>query len=99
MIPSATIVIVSLEELAKAIEEIQRKAVDGTIVPLFVDYQNSRVIIGSTSISSSPAKMEVSGGDLKVVTTGYGVIVPNRSGTQYYRIMVEDDGAISANPL
>lgn len=79
--------------------EILRRAIDGTVPPLFVDSTNQRVIIGGTSASASPAKQEVTGGDIKVVDAGSGIIIANRSGTQYYRIVMEDDGRISADPL
>ena len=92
-------VLVTIDELASAILELQRRAVDGTVVPLFVDYTNQRIVIGGISVSASPAKVEIVAGDLKIVTAGSGVIIPNRSGTAYYRIIMEDDGAIAADPI
>lgn len=92
-------VLVSIDELASAILELQRRAVDGTVVPLFVDSTNQRVVIGGTSVSASPAKFEIASGDIKVVAAGSGIILSNRSGTAYYRILVDDDGAIAADPL
>lgn len=90
---------VSILELASAVAEILRRGVDGTVVPLFVDSVNQRVIIGSTAVSASPAKVEVNGGDLKIVDAGSGVIISNRAGTKYYRIIMENDGALAADPL
>ena len=90
---------VNIEELASAILEIMRRGVDGTVVPLFVDYENQRVVIGGTAVSASPAKFEVASGDIKVAAAGSGLILSNRSGTQFYRIVMEDDGAIAADPL
>lgn len=79
--------------------EILRRAVDGTVVPLFVDYSNNRIIIGGVSASASPATIEVAQGDIKVVSAGSGIILSNRGGTQYYRLVVENDGALSVDPL
>lgn len=86
-------------ELAAAIAEILRRGVDGTVVPLFIDSINQRVIIGATEISAAPAKIEVNGGDLKIVDAGSGVIIPSRNGSTYYRLIMENDGAISADPI
>lgn len=84
-------------ELAQAIAEILRRGVDGTVVPLFVDAINQRIIVGATAASSNPAKAEISGGDIKVVDGGSGVIIPTRSGNSYYRLLMEEDGTISAD--
>ena len=79
--------------------KILSKAIDGSVVPVFVDYTNQRVIIGGTSISAAPAKFEIVSGDLKIVTAGSGVIIPNRAGTQFYRLIMENDGTLSVDPL
>lgn len=85
--------------LIQVIQEILRRAVDGTNVPLFVDYNNQRVIIGSTSASAAPAKFEVSGGSVKVVTQGQGFIVRADNSANFYMIGVtevtNDDGTVS----
>lgn len=39
--------------------------------------------------------INITNGDLKIVTAGRGVILPNRAGTAYYRLLIENDGAIS----
>lgn len=86
--------------LYQLLVDVLRKAVDGTRRPLFVDEINQRVLVGAIGPSASNiGKVEVTGGDVKVVTTGYGVVIPNRSGTAYYRLIMEDNGAISADPL
>lgn len=91
------IVSVNLGELSSAISEIQRRGVDGTTVPLFVDTVNQRVIIGGTEVSANPAKVEINGGDLKIIDAGSGVIIPSRDGLNYYRLIMENDGAIAAD--
>ena len=88
-----------INDVLVALQEIIRRAVDGTGVPIFVDVPNQRIIIGGTSSSSSTSKLEVVGGDVKIYTAGSGVIIPDRSGLRYYRVLIEDDGAVSADPL
>lgn len=58
-----------------------------------------RAIDGSINPANISVTVNITNGDIKVVTAGYGLVVPNRSGTQYYRILMEDNGAISADPL
>lgn len=58
-----------------------------------------RAVDGTTSPISFNGTVTITGGDLKIVTAGKGIIIPNRSGTQYYRLIMEDNGAISADPL
>ena len=96
---NAPVPIVQDSQLYQLIAILLQKAIDGTVVPLFVDYVNQRILIGTTAVSASAAKVEVVSGDVKIVTAGYGLIVPNRGGTQYYRILMENDGRISADPL
>ena len=98
---SLSVGIPNLEDtgLYQVLSKIITKAIDGTRSPLFVDEVNTRVIVGAIAASASPARCEVVGGDVKVVTAGYGVIVSNRGGTRFYRLIVENDGAISADPL
>ena len=85
----APVIAVNVEELQSALLEVQRRAVDGTVVPLFVDYVNQRVLIGSSAVSASPAKVEITSGDLKIITAGRGVILPAAGGSgNYYRVEV-----------
>lgn len=63
------------------IEEIIRRAVDGTIVPLYVDYQNQRVIIGSIRSKASDSKVQIHNGDLEIIDWTKGVILPDKNGT------------------
>lgn len=89
-----------VEELLPVLQEIIRRAVDGTVVPLFVDTANQRILVGASEASTSNiGKVEITGGDLKVISSGYGVILPNRAGTAYYRLIIDNDGAIAADPL
>lgn len=39
--------------------------------------------------------INITNGDLKIVTAGRGVILPNRAGTANYRLLIENDGALS----
>ena len=88
------------EGLLGALLEIVRRAIDGTVPPLVVDQTNQRVLIGTTSATtSSIGKVEVKGGDLKIVDAGNGLILSNRAGTAYYRLVVDNDGALSVDPL
>lgn len=86
--------------LYQFLTDILRRAVDGTRRPLVVDEVNQRVLVGAAAASTTNiGKVEVTGGDVKVISTGYGVVIPNRSGTAYYRLIMEDNGVISADPL
>lgn len=49
----------------------------------------------STTQMNVANTINITNGDLKIVTAGRGIILPNRSGTAYYRIVVEDDGVLS----
>lgn len=61
--------------------EVGRRAVDGTVVPLFVDYTNNRVLIGATVASTSNiGKVEITG-DVRVLGTANGIILPDAGGT------------------
>ena len=80
------------DEIKQLLQEILRRSIDGTVVPLFTDTTNQRVLVGSASASATPAKMEVNGGDLKIIGGGNGLIIPTRDGTKYYRIVMENDG-------
>lgn len=94
-----------IEDLLPVLQEIIRRSVDGTVVPLVIDNANSRVYIGATAPSSGTAgKVEITGGDLKIVTPGYGILIPSRDGTKWGRLILENpDGngnmTISADPI
>lgn len=49
----------------------------------------------STTQMNVANTINITNGDLKIVTAGRGIILPNRAGTAYYRLMVENDGSIS----
>jgi hypothetical protein len=89
-----------VEDLLPVLQEIVRRSVDGTVPPIIVDVANQRILIGaSTATTTNIGKVEITGGDLKIVSGGYGLIIPNRAGTAYYRLVIDNDGAISADPL
>lgn len=82
------------EDAIPVLMELMRRAVDGTVIPLFVDYTNNRVIIGATAISSSPVgSLEVAGGDIKIVTTGKGLLLPTRTTGKIGRVILEEPDA------
>lgn len=89
----------TVDYLLNLMQEILRRAVDGTVKPLFVDYTNQRVLIGETTASASPASLEVAGGNAKIVSGGKGIILPNSGATRYYLLSItevtNDDGTIS----
>ena len=58
-----------------------------------------RSVDGSINPIQLNVSVNVTSGDIKIVTAGNGLILPNRAGTKYYRIVMENDGAISADPL
>jgi hypothetical protein len=89
----------NVEDLLPVIQEIVRRALDSTVLPLVADLTNQRIYVGATTPSDSPAKLEITGGDVKVVSAGSGLILSNRSGTKFYRVIIDDDGAIAADPL
>lgn len=86
------------ENLFPIIQEILRRAPDSTVVPLFVDVSNQRVIIGGSSASATPAVMELAQGNFKIVSGGKGVILPNSGATNFYLLNItevtNDDGTI-----
>lgn len=49
-----------------------RRAIDGTVPPLFVDYTNKRVLIGSTTASGT-ATLQVFG-NIAVIASGSGYV-------------------------
>lgn len=83
---------VSLYELFRAIIS---RAVDGTRLPFFVDEQNQRVGVG-TSTPRSATKMDVAGGDVGISDAGAGLNVKTPDGTKTYRIYIDNDGLVSS---
>lgn len=82
-----------------AFNELMRRAVDGTINPFFVDTVNKRIIIGGTSSMGNGSPLQVQSGDIEVTTAGNGFVVPNRAGTHRYRILIENDGALTVDQV
>jgi len=71
----------SVEELLPILQDIIRRAVDGTTVPLHIDISNQRVIIGGMSSTGSGAPLQVQGGDVEVTTSGKGIIIADDGGS------------------
>lgn len=92
---------VDVGTLTSLVQEVIRRGVDGTIVPLFVDYQNQRVLIGSiTASTTQPGKLEVNG-DIKVTDAAKGIVLVASSGNIWRMTLSEttgDDGATYATP-
>ena len=92
---------VSLLSVASLVQEIQRRGIDGTVVPVFVDYTNQRVLIGATAASTTqPGKLEVNG-DVKVTDSAKGLVLVATSGNIWRMTLSEitgDDGATYATP-
>lgn len=57
----------------------------------------------SLDVSINPAVvnvgLKVTGNDITISTAGNGLILSNRSGTHTYRLLMEDNGAISADQI
>lgn len=70
-------------DVSTAIADIYKRAVDGTIVPIFVDYTNQRVIIGGSSSLGSNAPFQVQSGDIEITTAGKGIILKDDGGTTH----------------
>lgn len=88
----------STDGLVSALIDIVRRAVDGTVVPLIVDYTNQRVLIGATAAQTSGTngKVEITGGDVRIVDSGKGLIVTTPDGSKQFRIVVDNDGRLEA---
>ncbi len=65
--------------------------VDDNLLPLLQELLR-RAVDGTVGAA-------INGGDLKVGSSGFGLVIPNRSGTKYFRIIMDDDGVICADPL
>ena len=67
--------------LSSAVLDIRRRAIDGTVVPLFIDYANQRVIVGAIATANSNAKVQVNGGDIEVIGSTNGIILTDSGGS------------------
>ena len=89
------------QSLYALFQEILRRAADGTVVPLFIDYSNQRVLIGAvTASSANPGKLEVTG-DIRIITSTNGILMSAASGN-LWRMTIEEavgeDGSTYASP-
>lgn len=84
--------------LYELFRNIISKAVDGTRLPFFLDENNQRVGIGTTTPRSA-VKMDVVGGDIGVSDAGAGINVKTPDGTKTFRIYVDNDGIVSSVQL
>lgn len=71
----------SLTDIASMLMDIVRRAVDGTVVPLFVDYSNQRVIVGGTTTVGNNSTVQIQVGDIEVTTAGKGIIIKDDGGS------------------
>ena len=71
----------TVQELAAAILEVMRRAIDGTVYPLFVDETNGRVIFFGVSSVRNGTKVQIQAGDLEFTTAGKGVILKDENGS------------------
>lgn len=67
-------------DLYQLLYKILQKAVDGTIVPLFVDNSNQRVLVGAIVSAGNNSKFQVTG-DIEVIGTTNGLIFPDKNGS------------------
>lgn len=69
-----------------------------SVVQLFKE-----ILRRSLDFSINPAVsnvgIKVVGNDITIATAGNGFVVYNRSGTQKYRILVEDTGQLTNDPI
>src|SRR3990167_2202694 len=90
------------QKLYALFQEILRRAPDGTVVPLFVDYNNQRVLIGSISASAAnQGKLEVTG-DIKIIGNATNGLLMSAASGNLWRMTIEeatgDDGSTYASP-
>ena len=78
-------------KLYSLLQEILRRAMDGTAAIILLDNANQRVLIGSSVVSSGTAgKLEVTG-DIKIVGTSVGLVLEDTNGSaRTYRLQVEE---------
>lgn len=79
-----------LDLLLPALQEIIRRANDGTITPMLIDYINQRIIVGSTTATAASTSKLLVDGDVSVIGTASGIILPCPNGTNFARIVVEN---------
>lgn len=58
-----------------------------------------RAIDGSVNPAQLNVGIRITGNDLTIATAGNGVILSNRAGTHTYRLLMENDGTISADKI
>lgn len=90
------------QKLYALLQEILRRSVDGTVVPLFVDYSGQRVLIGAISASSAnQGKLEVTG-DIKIIGNATNGLLMSAASGNLWRLTIEeatgDDGSTFATP-
>lgn len=83
-------------------QEILRRSVDGTVVPLFADYSGQRVLVGAISASSAnQGKLEVTG-DIKIIGNATNGLLMSAASGNLWRMTIEeaigDDGSTFATP-
>lgn len=79
-----------LDLILPAMQEIIRRASDGTAGPLLVDYVNQRLLVGTTTATGDSATKMLVDGDIRVVGSASGIVLPCPNGTSFARIVVEN---------
>ena len=90
------------QSLYALFQEILRRSVDGTVVPIFIDYSNQRVLIGAISASSAnQGKVEVTG-DIKIIGNATNGLLMSAASGNLWRMTIEEatgeDGSTYAIP-
>ena len=91
------------QKLYALFQEMLRRSVDGTTVPLFTDYNNQRVLIGAIVASTSnPGKLEVTG-DIKIIGNATNGLLMSAASGNLWRMTISesigDDGSTYAVPV
>ena len=81
-----------IEDALSSLAELVRRAVDGTVPPMFVDYENQRVLIRSTTASAATSQFEIALALL--VSTGGNVTA---LGTQQYNSTANFRSAVNVS--
>src|SRR3990167_6819399 len=72
------------------LQEILRRAVDGTTAPLFTDCSGQRVLIGSIVASTSNiGKLEITG-DVKIIGNATNGLLMSAASGNLYRMTIEE---------